>query len=131
MLYRMIDKSDDIMLIDKEGLSMSIGKNIKILRKQMGMTQKQFAKRLGMQDKQLCRYEVDGCAPSVKVLKKIANFCEVSIDQIIYGKDEHFAKRTKVSDYDLLNLFRRINQMKKIKREQFKWIIASLLKDNK
>lgn len=106
---------------------MSIGKNIKNLREELRLTQKQFAKRIGMQDKQLCRYEVDGCIPSVKILKRIADFCEVSIDQIIYGKDEQLSKRTKINDKELLQLFRRIDKMKKTSREQYRWILSSLL----
>ncbi len=74
----------------------------------MGLTQDEFASKLNMHGRQLARYEAGRCNPSIKVLKKIA-------------------KRSNINDLELLDLLRRIDRLKKPKREKLKWAIQGLL----
>jgi transcriptional regulator with XRE-family HTH domain len=120
-------KTNDIISPIEGGIFMSIGEEIKYLRSQLRLTQDEFAKKIGIHGRQLARYEAGANKPSIEILKRIANFCEVSLDRLVYGKDEYLAKRVKVTDQELLQIFRKIDRMKRTQREQFRWILTSLL----
>ncbi len=106
---------------------MSIGEEIRRLRNKVRFTQDVFAGKVGLHGHQLARYEAGTNKPSIDILKKIADFYEVSIDMLVYGKDEYLSKRLKITDQDLLLLFRKIDRMKKPQREEYKRILASLI----
>ena len=106
---------------------MSIGEEIKQLRSELKLTQDTFAEKIGIHGRQLARYEAGTNTPSIEIFKKIDDFCEISLDRLVYGKDEYLAQRLKVSDQELLWLFRKIDRMKRTQREQYRWILASLL----
>lgn len=108
---------------------MSIGKQIKKLRHEIGLTQKEFSQKIGVHIAQLARYEAERSIPSIEVLKKIANYCEVSIDYLAYGGDKTAQKKMQVTDTEVLDLLRRIDQLRKSKREHLKWVIGALLKE--
>lgn len=119
--------ADDILSPLQGGVIMSIGQEIKNLRSQLSMTQDEFAERIGIHGRQLARYEIGTNKPSIEVLKKIADFCEVSLDMLIFGKDDYLSKRLKIADQDLLQLFRKIDHMKRPQREKYRWVLSSLI----
>jgi len=106
---------------------MNIGAHIKKLRKELGLTQDQFSKRVKLHPKQLARYEAEKNIPSAEVVARIAQFCEVPTDVVILGTDASLGKRSKLTDLELIDLLRRINHLNKIKRERLKWAIEALL----
>ena len=106
---------------------MEVGKRIKKLRKDMKLTQEVFADKLNIHPKQLAKYESGRSIPIIEILARIANFCEVSTDQLIFGEDNTFIKRTKIADTQLLEYFRRINRLKKAERDKIKWALEGLL----
>ena len=106
---------------------MQLAKQIKNLRKQMKMTQDTFALKLKLHPKQLAKYETSKSIPSIDIIARMANFCEVSTDYIIFGDDKNFTKRSKISDTELLDCFRQANRLKKPDRDKFKWAVKSLL----
>lgn len=110
---------------------MMLAERIKQLRKEMGLTQDEFAARLKMHGRQLARYEAGKAIPNIAIIKKIAEFCEVSIDYLVYGHDEKMAKKTRISDMEIVDLLRRVNHLKKPKRDRIKWAIESLLNNGK
>lgn len=109
------------------GRIMNIGAHIKKLRKEMGLTQDAFAKRVKFHPKQLARYEAGKNIPSAEIVARIAQFCEVPTDVVILGTDASLGKRAKLTDLELIDLLRRINQLNKGKRERLKWAIEALL----
>jgi len=109
------------------GIIMAIGEEIRRLRNELRLTQDEFAKKIGIHGRQLARYEAGTNKPSIEILKRIADFCEISLDKLVYGKDDYLSKRVKVSDQELLQLFRKIDRMKRTQREQYRWILASLI----
>lgn len=112
----------------KEGGSiMTIAETIKTLRKEMKLTQDKFAGKIGIHGRQLARYEVGKSTPSIDALTKIAKFCEVTADYLIYGHDNQLADRLKVKDPELLDLLRMIDRLKKPERERLKWALHGLL----
>lgn len=106
---------------------MKIKDTIKGLRKELKLTQREFASRINVHTGQLLRYEKGQSTPSVQVLKRIADFCEVSMDYLIDGHDEKLIKKTKIHDFKLLEILRRVDKLKRPQRDQLKWAIEALL----
>ena len=62
---------------------MVIGKNIKYLRRQKGITQLQLADYLGITAQAVSKWENGHSAPDVYLLPRIAEFFSVSIDTLM------------------------------------------------
>ncbi|MFC7783318.1 helix-turn-helix domain-containing protein [Rossellomorea sp. GCM10028870] len=65
----------------------SLGSNIKKLRERENISQKDFAQKIGVSNVVLSRYEKDERKPDYDMLKKIADYFEVSIDFLL-GREE-------------------------------------------
>ncbi len=68
-------------------MNVYIGQNIRKLRNKENLTQEQFAEVFGVSPQAVSRWENDTAYPDITLLPAIANFFEVSIDEII-GMDE-------------------------------------------
>ena len=62
---------------------MTFGSKLKKMRKDRGLTQDELAKELGLSKTSLVRYELDKREPNFEAIKKIENYFNVSIDEII------------------------------------------------
>lgn len=111
-------------------ITAELGKRLKTLRKELGLTQDQLAAKVGIHGRQLARYELGSVQPSLHILDKIANFCEVTLDFLAHGQDRKLAKKTSIEDAEILDLLRRIDHLKKPERERLKWAIKGLLNGN-
>ena len=60
-----------------------ISSNIKFLRKKKGLTQQNFADQVGIKRSLVGAYEEERAEPKYELLKKIAEFFEVSVDDFI------------------------------------------------
>ena len=60
-----------------------ISSNIKFLRKKKGLTQQQFADQVGIKRSLVGAYEEERAEPKYDLLKTIASFFEISIDEFI------------------------------------------------
>lgn len=71
---------------------MTIGENIKIKRKQFGLTQQEMANYLCKSLRMIQKYENDEVTPSIKILQAIAIILDTSLDELVAsntnGKDE-------------------------------------------
>jgi len=97
------------------------------LKKEMKLTQDDFAGKLKIHSKQLAKYEAGRSTPSIDIIARIAKFCEVSTDYLIFGADKILANKTKIADLELLDYFQRVNKLKKSNRDKIKWAVKSLL----
>ena len=79
-----------------------IGKRLKELRQQKGLTQPELAKRLNISVSSIGMYETDAREPSDEIKTKIADFFNVTVDYLLgidreYGAasipEEHQAKQ--------------------------------------
>ncbi len=113
-------------LINKD-ISMNIGHRIKTLRLDMGLTQDALARKLNIHPKQLAKYESNRSTPILGIVARIADFCEVTTDFLIFGDDKNVSKKTKINDIELMDVFRRVNRLKKADRDKIKWVVSSLL----
>lgn len=83
-----------------------IGNFIKQLRKEQGITQEQFAEKLGVSGRTVSRWETGSNMPDISLLVEIAEILDASIPEIINGerKNEDMEKEVrevaeKLSDY--------------------------------
>jgi len=73
-----------------------ISQNIKYLRKKKALTQQQFADELGIKRSLVGAYEEERAEPKYDLLKKIASFFEVSVDDFINEEiDDKWAPKPK------------------------------------
>lgn len=61
---------------------MTIGENIKRIRTQKGLTQKELGKLSGINEVQIRRYEIEKAIPQIETLTKIATALNVSLMQL-------------------------------------------------
>ena len=64
-----------------------IGENITFLRKKRGLTQDELAKELNISNQAASKREAGKCCPDIKLLPVLAHFFEVSIDELLVGKN--------------------------------------------
>lgn len=75
---------------------MSIGENIKIHRKNQGLTQKQLADKIGVSEITVRRYEKNNNIPNVAIIDKFAAALEVSVFELLDNKYDK-------AEYELIN----------------------------
>ncbi len=64
-------------------MNLKIGEKIKELRKKADVNQEKFAEYLGITAQAVSKWEVEGCYPDIELLPSIANFFNVSIDELM------------------------------------------------
>ena len=70
-----------------------LSQNIKILRMQKGLTQKELADLLHVTSQAVSRWEKGDVEPSIDTINNMAKIFEVSTDEIINGIKEHKIKK--------------------------------------
>ena len=60
----------------------TIGENLKIIRKELGLTQKEFAQKLGYGFQNISNWEKNRNIPTVHTLKKIHEIFGVEYDEL-------------------------------------------------
>lgn len=68
---------------------MTIGENILMRRKKLGIAREKIAKQCGISLSQLYRIENDIHSPSINVFIKIAKALNVSLDDLVNLKKKH------------------------------------------
>lgn len=99
-----------------------LGKRIRKIRKDLGMSQTKLANKVGLSYAQIGRYETKNAQPQTEILKKIAETLEVSVDFLLNGSKEEQAKN-RLSDIELINQFKAVEQM----GDEDKYIIKQLI----
>lgn len=75
-----------------------IGRYIAGKRKQLGMTQRELAEKLGMSDKSVSKWERGICLPDVSVYSELCTILGISINEFLAGEDiphENIAQKTE------------------------------------
>jgi len=65
---------------------MSIGSNIALYRKKIGLTQKQLGDHINVTDKTISNWENDEREPDISSISQLAKTFNISIDELISGK---------------------------------------------
>ena len=77
------------MSISFWGENMNLGKKLKELRLLSGYTQEKLAEKLGLSRVNYTRYETDKVRPDYETIIKIADFYDVSLDEIFERKKNY------------------------------------------
>lgn len=76
--------------------------NLKNLRKEKNLTQKDLAQKLGLSQASISDWEVSKVEPSIDMLIKLADFFETSIDVLVGRKYEKIEKVEKVKENKIM-----------------------------
>ena len=82
-------------------MRLTIGENIKVIRKSKDITQEQLAEMLGVSCQSVSRWELGVCYPDMELLPVLAGIFEVTIDKLL-GVDS-IVEQKEVDEY--LNRF--------------------------
>ena len=69
-------------------MNTTIGKRIASLRKEKGLSQEELAGMLGLSGQAVSKWENDQTCPDISLLPQLANILEVSVDELLSGKQE-------------------------------------------
>lgn len=109
----------------------SIGKNIKKLREQKGLMQKEVASSADLQASNYSKIESGQRDISVEALDKIANFFGMTVDEIIHFEDAKTPTSVKVEDKTANEKVQLISQLDEEDKHAVYRIIDGMLTKNK
>ncbi len=107
---------------------MSFGKRIKEIRASKKISQDELASKIGIHANHLSRYERDVTLPSIEVVKKIAQALEVSIDLLVFGKQDI---DSTIQDKELVSLFKNIEQFSQEDKSVVKTLLDAFITKRK
>ena len=109
----------------------SVGKNIKKIREQRGLMQKEVASVADMQASNYSKIESGHRDVSVEALDKIAQFFGMKVDEIIHFEDAKTPTATKVEDKTANEKVQLISQLDEEDKHAVYRIIDGMLTKNK
>ena len=107
-----------------------LGKRLQQLRKQQNISQTNLAQKVGISYAQLSRYENKGTQPPAEVLKKIADVLGTTVDFLVSGDADQKA-RSMISDNELLQQFKAVEQMDEDDKSTIKKLIDAFITKRK
>lgn len=109
---------------------MNLADNIKKLREDNGMLQKQVAAEIGLKPAHYNKIEKGIVEPSIEILDKLAKFFSLSIDQIVH-LDENTPKEIVIEDKTTTEQIKLIHQLDEEDRKAIFRIISNMVTKNK
>ena len=100
-----------------------IGKYIAGKRKNLGLTQKQLAEKIGMSDKSVSKWERGICLPDVSLYFDLCSLLGMSINEFLAGEDIVHENIEKKSEENIISV---VTDSKR-KQKSLKYIICALL----
>lgn len=100
-----------------------IGKYIAGKRKELGMTQKQLAEKLGMSDKSVSKWERGVCLPDVSVYSDLCMILGIGINEFLAGEDIARENIEKKSEENIIG----VTADSKHRQNRLKAVICVLL----
>ena len=104
----------------------SFGDNLKKFRVEKNFSQQELADAIGMHSTHLSRYERNLTAPSIDVVKKIADVLGMSIDTLIYGQQAERAKGS-INDSELLTMFAKVQTLATKQQDTIKDFLSAFI----
>ena len=100
-----------------------IGKYIAGKRKNLGLTQKQLAEKIGMSDKSVSKWERGICLPDVSLYFDLCSILGISINEFLAGEDIVHENIEKKSEENIISVV----TDSKLRQKRLKYIICTLL----
>ncbi|MCY7311940.1 MAG: helix-turn-helix domain-containing protein [Chitinophagaceae bacterium] len=85
----------------------TMGERLQQLRKAIGLTQADLAKKISISHTQMARYEIKNIYPPADVLKALAEVFGTSIDYLVMGDHESKAQAS-INDAELINQYKKM-----------------------
>ncbi len=105
---------------------MNVADNIKKLREDKGLLQKQVAAEIGLKPAHYNKIEKGIVEPSVEILDKLAKFFGIKIDQIVH-LDEDTPKEIVIEDKTTTEQVKLIQQLEEEDRKAIFRIISNMV----
>ncbi len=103
---------------------MSFGQNLKTLRTDKKISQTTLAKSIQVHPNHVSRYERDIAMPSIEVAQRMAEALEVSIDTLVYGKNDIYPA---ITDRELASLFKQTQFLNNKQKETVKNLLSAFI----
>jgi transcriptional regulator with XRE-family HTH domain len=104
----------------------TFGERLRDLRIQKKLSQAELGQMIGVQATHIGRYERGESRPSAKYLKLLADVFDVSAD-FLYDGNEEDAAVADLKDKDLVEMFKRIDELSEEEKDLIKKIIDLVL----
>lgn len=88
---------------------MSLGENIRKYRKNIGLTQVELAKKMGVIQSNVHRWENNLVTPSLDTIKKLAKILNISVDGLLFSAQDK--KKLRITDKELLERVKDIENL--------------------
>ena len=109
---------------------MTLGKRIKQLRTEKGLSQSQLAEMIDISYPQMSRYEIKGVQPPADVLKKLADVLGTTADYIISG-DSNEKIKNGLKDAELIKQFKEMDKLPDEEKNVLLKIVSAYIRDFK
>jgi transcriptional regulator with XRE-family HTH domain len=107
-------------------MASKFGDNLKKIRIEKNVSQQELADLINTHSTHISRYERNLAAPSIDVVKKIAEALDVSTDTLIYGTQDEKVKNS-LKDNELLNLFTKLQSLSNKQQDTVKDLISAFI----
>lgn len=117
-------------MINKKNTNKEIGERIKKLRIQKSLSQLDLAKKINVDNQQVCKYEHGKILPAAETLIKLSKALGVTIDYILLGELKGEAAN-RLHDKKLLELFTDSEHLPENDKNIIKGVVSALIVKNK
>ncbi len=104
---------------------MSFAANLKQYRTEKNISQEELAGKIGVHPNHLSRYERGLASPSIDVVQKISEVLDISIDQLVYGKEQNID--SAINDREMVLLFKKVQYLSAKQKEMIKEFLSSFV----
>lgn len=114
--------------------SLKLYDTISFYRKKSGLTQEELAKKLGVTNQSVSKWESAQCCPDIGLLPMLADIFEISIDELFRRKNEkeiHYDLCSELpwNDDNTIRIFRTLGKKILESTDENSWINVSFPKD--
>jgi transcriptional regulator with XRE-family HTH domain len=110
-------------------LAKEFGKQLRRIREDRFLSQRQLAEGIGIEIAQVSRYERGVFFPNVETLIHLAEFLRVSVGLLLFAREEGTPsnQESPIQDITLLERFRRLEKLSRKDREMVVGLIDALI----
>ena len=107
----------------------TLGWKLQRLRKEKNLTQNELGERIGVDGRQISRYENGRVVPTDKILKRFGDFFGVSVEHLV-DQDSKDEVLPTIHDPELYRQFVELEKLESREKEALKVIIQAVLAKN-
>lgn len=105
-----------------------LGEKIRILREKYEWTQDELGKKIGLDKKQICRYEKNVVTPSIYRIRDIAKALGVTVDYLLSEDLAEKKEKEIIKDVELYSYYKILCDLEGKKKEVAKNLMKGVIK---